>query len=199
MISMLILAIAFLALIAVQVSALQGYISARDNTEATELGRRTADLLRTQGLQWWDNAYSGAPMYSGTDTPFDTNDAVGGVLGAGGGWYPLVLEPVDSRFNRKAFDAAHMGGKFCIYARGARIGGALNDAALQFQIAVVYPGPNAILTDCEDQVTDDQLDDVGEPGVAPVLESAGLRANYFGALVVRRSHLTLGTAPAGGP
>lgn len=215
MISLVILAIAFLALIASQLGALNGYVSARDATQAAELARRTGELLQVQGTQWVLNVdHDGDPMtiptfnpeipyVSTSPTPFDRDNPIDAIRTAAGNiWIPLVDTPVDTRFNRKktGVDDNHLGGKYCIYARGADFGNqftAMNGdpivAAMRFQIAVVYPGPRAALPDCT-VITAAQLNDVGDPTanpyVPPALEGLGFRAAYSGTVVVRRAHLT---------
>lgn len=222
MISMLILGIAFLALIATQFGSLNGYVSARDTLEAAEIGRRTAEILHIQGSQWVENVdgdadpatpptYSGVPVYAaGAPTPFDATDPIQDILDANGEWLPLVNVPVDGRFNRRiaAISDNHVGGRFCIYAKGAPMASAFENfgggdvvAALRFQIAVVYPGARVALTDCTfgGPVQAADLDDVGDrvAGTPPPLELEGLRVSYFGTLVVRRAYLT--NFAAGGP
>ncbi len=214
MISMVILAIAFLALIATQYGALNGYVSARDAQQAAELGRRTSEILRIQGSQWITNFDDGDnatintfnsmdPYLSTGPTPFDTANPIAAIRSAAGNtWVALVNVPVDTRFNRLSAttNPTHLGGKYCIYARGADFGSQFASlsgdpvvAAMRFQIAIVYPGPRATLVDCT-TVTALELDTVGDPTVdpyvAPPLEARGLRALYVGTVVVRRAHLT---------
>lgn len=212
MISLVVLGIAFLALIAAQLGTLNGYVSARDELEAAELGRRVSDILQLQGSQWrYTVGDPSPPPYtpedpfdSGGVTPFDEANPIDAIISAGGGWIPLVDLPVDVRLNRSvaAISADHLGGKFCLYARGAPVQtfvnfttGAPTTNAMKFQIAVVYPGPNAVLTDCEldVQITAAELDDVGDPTaspfVPPALEARGYRVSYFGTAVVRRAQL----------
>ena len=216
MISMVVLAIAFLALIATQLGSLNGYVSARDTLQAGELGRRTAELLQIQGSQWTNNQSTGIPMtldtfvptepYDPSDaTPFDRDNPVADIVGAGGAWVALVDTPIDTRFNRVNTDIStdHLGGKYCVYARGAEMAptfadfstGAGTMSSMRFQIAVVYPGPRAVLTNCQIGVTITaaELDNVGnptaDPFVPPALESRGYRVSYFGTILVRRAHL----------
>jgi hypothetical protein len=192
MVAILILAIGFLALIAVQLGALNGYISARDNTEATEVGRRIAELVRVQGQQWKANTYAGASAaYSGSHTPFRTaiSDPIQAADGASG-WVRLFDEPVDVRLNRTEFDSDHVGGRHCAFIRGGDLPGAADGSVKTYQIAVVYPAANATLNSCEDDIATGDLDDPGSPTSPPPLEQQGLRANFFGTVVTRRSWLS---------
>jgi prepilin-type N-terminal cleavage/methylation domain-containing protein len=193
MIAILILAIGFLALIAVQLGALNGYVSARDNTEATEVGRRISDLLRVQGQSWWEGGYPGDTVaYSGDDTPFDVDDPIKAADSADG-WVRLFDDPVDARLSRKAFDEDHVGGRYCAYLRGGTLPGAADGSVKTFQIAVVYPAANVTLRSClppgDGLIDPDDLDDVGSTTSPPALEAQGLRTNYFGTVVTRRSWL----------
>ena len=207
MISMVVLAIAFLALIATQLGSLSGYVSARDATAAAEIGRRTSEILRIQGSQWVQNTVPdppGPPTFVGEapydPSPFDTTDTIQAIIGATPAWVPLVDTPVDGRFNRSGVTPNHLGGKFCIYARGAPMASMFEDlggndvvAAIRFQIAVVYPGPRATLNDCTGSgpVTPALLAVVGNSaGTIPGLETIGMRVAYFGTIVVRHAHLT---------
>ena len=182
MISMLILAIAFLALIAVQLGALNGYISARDNTEATELARRTAELMKVEALQWQSGTYdTGTPVYSNAESPFDVANPVATL---GTTWTPLVNTPVDVGFARSGVTSGQLGGKFCLYAKGGYMAEGMNNAAKQVLIAVVYPGPNANLLQCS-TITDTMLEGTGSVGLAPALELQGYRVVYNATVVVR--------------
>ena len=213
MISMVVMAIVFLAIIATQLGTLQGYVSARDAVGAAEVGRRTVEILRVQGSQWISNTDNNTPgtftfepddVYDASaNTPFDLTNPIDEIRAAPD-WTHLVETPVDVRLNRNnAFILGHLGGKFCIFAKGEDMASVFTDSrfsgaadtvgAIRFQIAVVYPGPNAILTNCEigEQITAAELNDVGAPdGTPPILEFRGIRVAYFGTVVVRRAHLT---------
>ena len=208
MISMVILAIAFLAIIATQIGSLRGYVSARDTVQATEMNRRVAFMLQAQGTQWLDNvdddSNGGTPdrfnptaLFAGTaDDPLDVDDPFRTIRNAPG-WVALVDKPVDGRFRRQNVSAALTGGKYCLYARGADLPAAYNDfstgapitAATRFQLAVVYPGPTASLDDCavDGTVTAAMLDDTSTP---PLAELSGFRIIRSGTIVVRRAYLT---------
>lgn len=210
MISMVVLAIAFLALIATQVGTLGGYVAARDEQHATELMRRTAELLQIQGMQWvaddpiaadpnppdpTDPANGFEDLYI-NQPPFDETNPLGAIVDATD-WVALVDTPVDVRFQRVSADTAnHLGGKFCIFARGGTMSEAFADdtgqpviSSIRVQIAVVYPGPRQQVSECADLATAD-LNDVGGAGEPPALENAGFRVTYGGTIVSRRAHLT---------
>ncbi len=193
LIAIVIMGIGFLALIAVQLGALRGYISTRDSLHAAEVGRRVAEVLRIQGQQWVDATWTGSAAYTADDNPFDVADPIGAINGAGGAWVSLYDLPADFAAGRPA-DASdpHLGGKFCAFARG---GVSANDPSiLQYQIAIVYPGPNTDLLSC-DTVDAVALGEVGGPTTAPTLDAAGLRVSYYGTVVTRRSHLATDEVP----
>lgn len=212
MISMVVLGIAFLAIIATQIGTLNGYVSARDSLQAAELGRRTVEILKIQGSQWITNfddsdastvdTFNPVDVYDSSGvTPFDEANPIATMLAsATAAWIPLVNDPVDGRFMRTSVNANHLGGKYCIFAKGADIAPQFDDfggdpvaASIRFQVAVVYPGSRASLTDCT-SITEAQLNNVGDPTatpfVPPPLETAGLRVSYTGGILVRRAHLT---------
>ena len=85
MIAILLLSVASLAVIAMQISSLKGYVSLRDNDEAVQIAQRTADYLAISSMQWracpadgtplagCSPLYNGAPAYGSvaTNSPFD--------------------------------------------------------------------------------------------------------------------------------
>lgn len=187
LIAIVIIGIGFLALIAVQLGALRGFISARDSLHAAEVGRRTADLLRVQGQQWIDGNYAGGAAYAATASPFDLTDPIGTLLGTSE-WVSLYTTPSDFATGRVGLDPNFVGGKYCVFARGGQMTG---EASIhQYQIAVVYAAPNATLLSCDnDSIDRGDLGDVGSTAAAPALDAQGLRVSYYGTVVVRRSHL----------
>lgn len=186
MIAIVIIGIGFLALIAVQLGALRGYISARDSLQSAEAGRRVAEIVQAQGEQWVQGTWSGTQAYGGVG-PFDVVDPIGDALTTGD-WVSLFTRPSDVAANRPSLDPEHLGGKFCAFLRGGAMPGAITSSVLQFQIAIVYAGPNATLNECS-QIDTVDLDSVGSTTTPPALEAQGLRASYYGTVVVRRSHL----------
>lgn len=186
MIAIVIIGIGFLALIAVQLGALRGYISARDSLQSAEAGRRVAEIVQAQGEQWVQGEWAGSAAYGGVG-PFDAADPIGQAV-LSGTWVSLFEQPSDLAANRPAIHPEHLGGKFCAFLRGGEMPGAITDSVLQFQIAIVYAGPNATLNECA-QINTADLDIVGSTTTPPALEALGLRASYYGTVVVRRSHL----------
>lgn len=188
LIAIIIVGIGFLALIAVQLGALRGFISARDSLHAAEVGRRVAELLSIQGQQWIDGNFTGGAAYVTEASPFDVADPIGAM--ASGDWVSLYVRPADLATFRITSDSTeHLGGKFCVYTRGGQMTG--EESVHQYQIAVVYAAPNATLNFCDDDDSPitDKLDDVGSPTDPPALDAEGLRVSYYGTVVVRRSHL----------
>lgn len=217
MISMVVLAIAFLALIATQVATLGGYVAARDEQQATELARRTAELLNIQGLQWVAGDVTGDPgdemvefnpdeLFSTTEVaPFDVVDPIGRLLAAEGDWVALVDTPVDVRLMREDAIADYIGGKHCIFVRGEFMAPTFTNEAglpvrssIRVQIAVVYPGPRQTLERCDGLETAD-LNNVGGMGDPPQLEVDGYRVTFSGTILTRRAHLTNPAAVTGIP
>lgn len=188
LIAIVIIGIGFLALIAVQLGALRGFVSARDNLQATEMARRVANIIQAQGQQWMTGTWSGNTAYDGLG-PFDETDPIGAAITGSGAWVPLYDDPADFATGRPALDTNYIGGKFCAFVRGGPMTGAIDGSVLQFQIAVVYPNATAKLTDCLTDITLTDLDVVGSATTVPALEAKGLRASYYGTVVVRRSFL----------
>lgn len=189
MIAILILTIGFLALIAVQLGSLNGYVSARDNAQGTEVGRGLIEIAKTQALQWQKGTYSSGSDPYATDTPTDNTDPLGVIAGGGSTWTPMFNTPANVAMFRKSVDANLTGGKFCAYMRGNQLAGAPDNSTYQVQVAVVYPGPNAKLNDCVNDITLTDLDDVGSGTAPPTLEAQGYRVDYFASVIVRRSFL----------
>lgn len=195
LISIVVMTIAFFAVLAVQGSAIGAYNAGRDSTESSELSRAVVEYLNIEAQQWTSGSISSpSNSYATAAKPFDAQPVL---LGLAGGdlatWVPLVNTPVDVRLAR---GPGMTGAKFCIFARGAYVEADTTDlntfdatAALtgsplfRVQIATLYAGPRAIMpaTSCAGiDVAKLQPDDL------EVLEIDGFRVAYFGTMIVRR-------------
>ena len=199
LISILVLTIAFFALLSTEITAIQGYTSARDYTRAAEVARMSAEALhieastwRGQGLLLTANQPWGTSV--GVDTPFD-NGLVQIANNGWGTWTPLTTNPVDERLGRSPNVP---GERFCVLARGDYMeldsqglnnfnaGGVFAGSPIfQVQLVVVYAGPTADpLTAC-DQI-DNTLLVADDPDALEDLEIDGHRALFFGTVILRK-------------
>jgi len=193
LIAMVVLMLAFVALISVQTNALQGYISARDNTDAAELGRRVVELLTIEALQWrGTSSYSGGSApYSGEEPFSATSTPVADIVSNEWTWVKLYDKPVSPEMSSESDNGNFLGGKLCAFARGGKMDVNLPSGttdftpALQLQVAVVYPGPHATLTSCDD-VTTANLDNGSDSYPGESLEAEGLRVQHFATIVQPR-------------
>ncbi len=192
LIAMTVLMISFLAIIAVETSTLQGYISARNATEAAEMGRRITDMLHVEGQAWRvqpDQPFgptSGA--YASATSPFDgTTRPLLSVSQTQWVWFSLFTQPVSLNFANSLDDPNITGSRFCAWVRGGRLGGATaTTQAIQVQVAVVYAGSYGSLSSCSD-VPVGSLDASGDSFPGESLETLGLRASYFGTVITPSS------------
>jgi prepilin-type N-terminal cleavage/methylation domain-containing protein len=198
MISILVMTIAFFAVLAVQGSAIGAYNAGRDSTESSELARAVIEYMNIEAQQWTTGSItSPTNSYSPTNKPFDKMPVLL-TLAAGNlaTWVPLVDTPVDVRLAR---DPTLTGEKFCVFARGAYVEADTTDLNLfedatdtslltgsplfRVQIATLYPGPRAIMPAGSCAAFDLTLLD---PEDIEPLEMQGFRVAYFGTMIVRR-------------
>ena len=197
MISMLIMTIAFFAILMTQGTALDGYGATRDGTAAAEVGKSVIELMQLEAMQWRDgcfNTTAPANMYASGNTPFTVEQLLPTIQGnSWATWTTLTAAPVDVRLA----SGAEINGRFCVFARGdfrevelgdtnaVDAGGVFQcSPVFQSQIAVVYPSANGTLTDCTDVTQVDPADFTPESTEA--LEIKGLRVSYVGTVVMRR-------------
>lgn len=204
LISIVVMTIAFFAVLAVQGSALIGYTAARDSTEATELLRATVEVITAESQAWTNPntppspAAASFPSTWGT-SPFRFDNILVNIAPGdnGGGfteweWTHLHEDPIDSRI---VDDAEVMGRKYCVYARAGYLpvdmsdlnqtdgsGNTLNSPIMRVQVAVVYTGRTGFIDDCDSA----DITSVLTPENLEDLELEGLRAVFGGTVVVRR-------------
>ena len=207
LISIVVMTIAFFAVLAVQGTAIGAYTASRDSTESTELARNVIEYLQIEGAQWTSGNLSGVQKsFTGTglswraeSSPFDTHPVLPTLAGnAFDEWTSLVNSSVDVRLGK---EGGLTGTKYCVFARGGYVEADTTDlntydatSALtgsplfRVQIALVYPGVTGTLPastdggyDCSAIDTDDLT-----PESLEALELEGLRATYFGTVIVRR-------------
>lgn len=197
MISMLIMTIAFFAILMTQGTALDGYGATRDGTAAAEVGNSVIELMQLEGMQWRTGCFNTAApsnTYATGSTPFDIEQLLVKIQEKKWAWLSLHAAPVDVRLA----SGSSINGRFCVFARGDFRKVDLDDTnsydtttndfqcspVFQSQIAVVYAGPNGNLTSCDTIATTDFT-----PESTDALELKGLRVSYFGTVVMRREWL----------
>ncbi len=196
MISIVIITIAFFAVLATQGTALDGYSSTKDLTGSSDVARAVIEQMQLEGSGWKSGSFdSGVPVpYVATDAPYKYDSLLKAVQGNGwAAWTSLNDDPKDAR----GASGAAVPGRYCIYARGDYLemdtedvnsyddttNDFLGSPIFQAQVVVVYPGPNGNLTDCTTLDTT-----LFAPDDTTLLEATGLRASYFGTVVVRREY-----------
>lgn len=186
LIAMVILVIAFLAVIASSVSTSQGYISARDGIQASELGRRVIELMHVEGDAWDERADQPFAPASGpyTSSPFTvTPRPVNAMVGAPWSWQVLFKNPVTVNMANLENVGVETGGRFCVYSRGANLGVADGPRAIQIQVAVVYSGSNSRIGDCENDIALTDLDLSSDEFPGKSIFEDGYRVRYFGTVI----------------
>jgi len=206
LISIVVMTIAFFAVLAVQGSALTGYSAARDSTEATELLRSTIEIINAESQAW--NQASAPPnpaastypaSFATGETPYRFDNLLVNIAPETGGgsfveweWVHLTDTPIDSRVVESA-DV--LGRRYCVYARSSFLpldmsdlneldasDNVLNSPVLRVQVAVVYTGRTGTLASCDSN----DVRNVLSPEDLEPLELIGLRAIFGGTVVVRR-------------
>jgi prepilin-type N-terminal cleavage/methylation domain-containing protein len=208
LISIVVMTIAFFAILAVQGSALTGYSGARDSTEATEILRTVIETLTAESQAWRNPANPPLPGATGfndtygADSPYRFDNLltnIAPVVAAGGAsssweWIHLNDAPMDTR---QASEVEVTGRRYCIYARSAYVpidlsdlttsdgsGNLVNSPMLRVQVAVVYVGRMGSLANCDIEEITDNLEPTAAANEA--LELEGYRAIHGGTIVVRR-------------
>ncbi|MGM0557984.1 MAG: type IV pilus modification PilV family protein [Myxococcota bacterium] len=188
LIAMLILAIGIMATLSMQFTALGGAAEARDNTNASQIGKRVLHVMRTEAQAWRNGTISAdlasQPAYK--DVKFENTPLLQNTVGNNWAWTRVFSEPVDVRLS----DSGNR--RYCAYTRGGYMEGNAASGVAKLQIAVVYPGANETFPDGEcfatgDSIISDQLD----PSLAAEdsIQIEGFRANYFGGVITRRGYL----------
>jgi prepilin-type N-terminal cleavage/methylation domain-containing protein len=203
LIAIVVMTIAFFAVLAVQGTAIGSYNAARDSTEASEVARATTEYLQMESSQWnTGNLGTVLAAYTGTKTPFDVAPVLPALAASDlATWVPLVDTPVDVRLAR---GAGFTGTKFCLFARGAYVeadttdlnaydtaGDLTGSPIFRVQLGVVYSGARATLPVNGAGEASCTLIDTTQllPEDPSILELQGLRSAYFGTVVVRRDFL----------
>lgn len=166
MIAMAILAIGILATMAMQITAMSGYNSARDATMATELAKTVEQVIQAEARDW----KVGESMASTSDAYDDGvnyfNTAVGG-----NHWNRVHDEPITRR--RSSDDVDDAPARFCVYVAGDE----MEANIARINIAVVYPASRGQFEErdsCPD-LGRDELDTINRED----LELDGLRAVHL--------------------
>lgn len=201
LISILIITIAFFAVLTTELTAIQGYTSARDYTRASEIAKVAIESLQIEANTWRNSGQIGTNnpwgATAGDTHPFD--NSLSQIAGNGwGSWTVMTSAPVDERLGR---GADFLGARFCIYGRGGYLemdttdlnvtdgsGNFESSPVFQVQIAVVYSGPTAEpIVNCAANTDVDRGNLVpDDPAKLEALEIAGRRAAFFGTVILRR-------------
>lgn len=208
LISIVVMTIAFFAILAVQGSALTGYSGARDSTEATEILRTVIETLTAESQAWRNPANPPVPGATGfgdtyaSDSPYRFDNLltnIAPVVAAGGTssswtWVHLNDAPMDTR---QTSEVEVTGRRYCVYARSAYVpidlsdltnsdaaGNLVNSPMLRVQVAVVYVGRMGDLATCNIPAITDNLTPTAAGN--ETLELAGYRAIHGGTILVRR-------------
>jgi type IV pilus modification protein PilV len=191
MIAMLILAIGIMATLSMQFTALGGAAEARDNANASEVGKRILHIMRVEAQSWRKGTISAdiASQRSYEDAAFENTPILQAtVANAGWAWTRVFSEPVDARLSTAGNT------RYCAYTRGGYLNSDPSTGVAKLQIAVVYPGANETFPNNECfEVTNPLIATSLDPSLAAdapnSIQLAGFRANYFGGVITRRGYL----------
>ena len=187
LIAMLILALAFMAILSMQFASYDAMAGARDNTNTAEMADRIAQVMRLESQQWTGPNIGTitTELYDTAATPWAVSPMLPTISANGWTtWTSLLSEPVDARVSTVG------AGQYCAYARGGLMQNAAltnpnNTGLMSVQIAIVYPGANQQFSG-DTCPTEGDIIDALDPTTTEDLELQGFRANYFGTLVRRR-------------
>ena len=189
MIAVVVFSVGMMAVLVMQLSAINAYSSARDQSVAADMAQRVVTLVRVEALR---GTTVTQPIYD-QDSPFEADPLLTELLAQTPSWVPVTPNPVDERFN------AGVQARYCAFARGANmnsvetiVAGNVQSAIARVQVAVIYPAPNvsyAPTADCATVLTRpgctglDMLDPALRVGVNATVEDCGLRATYSSTMV----------------
>ncbi len=204
MIAVAVFSVGMMAVAALELIALNGYASARDQARSAELSQRVVSIMKVEALNWGvgvsDDVSALKPLYTDASSPFGPNAILRDVASDPWVWKTLTNEPVDEMLE----EGVGTHGRYCIYARGGYMAQALgvqtdtNDDVtsspmIQVQVAVVAPGPTNTLIGlnaCNNLTglpgCSASLDAMLSPaGDQNALESCGMRVVHAAALIRR--------------
>ena len=156
MIAVSVFSVGMMAVAALELIALNGYTSSRDQARSSEIAQRVVSLMKIEALNW---GVSGAqkvdslkPLYTGSSS-LVAESLLKRVANNDWVWQVITPTPVDEQLD--AGVGNH--GRYCVYVRGGYMEqaiGSTTDASgdvdsspmIQAQVAVVAPGPTATLT-----------------------------------------------------
>lgn len=202
LIASVLFAVGMIAAMAMQYTALGGYTSSRDTTNATQVGERVMQVIKAESQKWRGlndigSISNGVYQKSGSGY-WDKASLLSAMDGSPWTWQAVFTQPVDARLS----DAGAR--QYCAYVRGEEI----TDSSLstpggqtgifRVQVAVVYPGPNGAFPnvasgkpfgECDDSSITNNLNPPSSPSTVPQLELDGYRVVHMGATVVQRRFL----------
>ena len=156
MIAVSVFSVGMMAVAALELIALNGYTSSRDQARSSEIAQRVVSLMKIEALNWGvsgsNKVDSLKPLYTGS-TSLVADSLLKTVANNNWAWQVVTPTPVDEQLD--AGVGNH--GRYCVYVRGGymeqAIGSTTNAVGdldsspmIQAQIAVVAPGPTATLT-----------------------------------------------------
>lgn len=196
LVSALLFAIGMIALIAMQYSALGGYTSARDVSQATQVGDRVIQIARLEAQQWRQNKdlTDLSFPYGKSDSSLNAlHDVSGSILNQADGWSwsSVFPHPVDERLTTSGAQ------RFCAYVRGGTFGGLTAKAGdnMRMQVAVAYAGPGEAIADSDGDCPGSSstlvsnLTVQSNGRVAAESKGKGYRVVMLGAVIRQRVHL----------
>ncbi len=205
MIAVSIFSVGMMAVAALELIALNGYTSSRDQARSSEIAQRMISIMKVEALNWGvsgDNKVNALrPIYAG-DSSLNADSLLRMIATNDWDWQVVTPTPVDEQLN--AGVGNH--GRYCVYVRGGYMEqaiGATTDASanldsspmIQAQVAVVAPGPTATLTGPN---ACNELQSTCGPGVEVLLNPAGdqLELEACGMRVVHAAALIRRTGDA---
>ncbi|MFB6351728.1 MAG: prepilin-type N-terminal cleavage/methylation domain-containing protein [Bradymonadaceae bacterium] len=208
LVATLLFAIGMIAVMAIQFSALGGYTSARNVTQATQVGRRVIQMMRMESQAWQGSSSPEFPYNHDMDGDgnADFDDSQGdAILSKVSGsnhwkWNRVFVRPVDTRMTTLGAQ------RFCVYVRGEEFTLTSGRSVRRTHVAVVYPGASGKVADSAGKCVKngssitigtgggtkkvtltDKLEFDGN-GVIKA-ERKGFRVVFLAAIVERRAHL----------
>jgi len=205
LVAALLFAIGMIALVAMELSALGGYASARDLSKGTQVGQRVLQIARLEAQQWRQNTDLSNVEFPYHDTTTSDNamtNVDGSLLQMADSWTweRVFTQPVDERLTTTGAQ------RFCVYVRGGSIssGSSAGGAKRRVQVAVVYAGPSGRVADDSGECPSDG-DSIDVPGQSSSVtltdaltidadgrvaaETAGFRVVMLGGVIRQRVHL----------
>ena len=156
MVAVSVFSVGMMAVAALELVALNGYSSARDQARGSEIARRVISIMRVEAINWGvrgdDLVDNLQPVYSSGAPIGGSSSLLRTMVDNAWAWESVNPDPVDVRLESAA--ATH--GRYCVFVRGDYKAPVLADSSdptsapvsakmIQAQVAVVSPGPTNTL------------------------------------------------------